>query len=297
MQRCARQVAWGKLNRRTANMAKSMVEFSFPSLSAPSGCIVAVIEEGGPSLSRDPKTGPDGHFLLHPFVEADGISKARAVSDLVSQRRRGATYVLVTHDESLIQQCADEVWWLRGGALVARGDPADVLPLYRRHCARQLRTAGLGQFAALSPALRDGDGRATLESIELFGDNAEPSTVFRSGEEIAVKVAVRFAAEIEDPVVGIMIRTRIGLNVYGTNTELERVLVGPVAAADLVRVTYRFRCELCPGDYTITAASHDPDGVWHDWMEDAVAFAVSDARYTAGVANLRAKVYAELTRG
>jgi lipopolysaccharide transport system ATP-binding protein len=50
------------------------------------------------------------------------------------------------------------------------------------------------------------------------------------------------------------------------------------------------RCDLCPQEYTLTAASHDPDGVWHDWIEDAVAFTVADSRYTAGVANLRATV-------
>jgi lipopolysaccharide transport system ATP-binding protein len=33
--------------------------------------------------------------------------------------------------------------------------------------------------------------------------------------------------------------------------------------------------------------------VWHDWMEDALAFSVADNRYTAGVANLRAEVAAE----
>ena len=48
--------------------------------------------------------------------------------------------------------------------------------------------------------------------------------------------------------------------------------------------------QLCPEEYTLTVASHDPDGVWHDWLEDAVSFAVSDDRYTAGVANLRAQV-------
>jgi len=62
-----------------------------------------------------------------------------------------------------------------------------------------------------------------------------------------------------------------------------------------LRVTWKFRCDLCPGDYTITVASHDPDGLWHDWLEDAVAFAVADDRFTAGVANLRARVYAELS--
>jgi hypothetical protein len=38
-------------------------------------------------------------------------------------------------------------------------------------------------------------------------------------------------------------------------------------------------------------ASHDPDGTAHDWLDDAVA--VADNRYTAGVANLRAKIKVE----
>jgi lipopolysaccharide transport system ATP-binding protein len=55
-------------------------------------------------------------------------------------------------------------------------------------------------------------------------------------------------------------------------------------------VEFAFRCELCAEHYTLTVASHDPDGVWHEWLEDAVAFSVADDRYTAGVANLRATV-------
>jgi Wzt C-terminal domain len=105
-----------------------------------------------------------------------------------------------------------------------------------------------------------------------------------------VKATVKFQEAVEDPVVGIMIRTMVGLNVYGTNTELEGVKLGPCAAGQTLEITFAFRCELCPGDYTLTLASHDPDGVWHDWLEDAVAFGVTDGRYTAGVANLRARV-------
>jgi lipopolysaccharide transport system ATP-binding protein len=52
-------------------------------------------------------------------------------------------------------------------------------------------------------------------------------------------------------------------------------------------------CRLCPQSYTITAASHDPDGVWHEWVEDAISFTVSDTRCTAGVANLKAQVTAD----
>jgi len=80
------------------------------------------------------------------------------------------------------------------------------------------------------------------------------------------------------------------MDVYGTNTELEKVKIGPCEAGDRRVISFRFCCDLCPGYYTLTAASHDPNGVWHDWLEDAVAFTVTDSRYTAGVANLRAAV-------
>jgi lipopolysaccharide transport system ATP-binding protein len=91
-----------------------------------------------------------------------------------------------------------------------------------------------------------------------------------------------------------MIRTRIGFEVFGTNTELENIRLGPRRAGDRVAVSFRFACDLCPQDYTITAASHDADGVWHDWMEDAVAVSVTATRYTAGVARLRAAVAVEV---
>jgi len=233
--------------------------------------------------------------LRHPLATADAVTKARAITGFVEQRRAGKTLVLITHDEQLLEHCADEIWWVRDGALMARGDPAEVMPLYRRHVAQELRRLGSGETAPMAPAMRSGDGRATLQSIELTGENGEPSTVFRSGESMLIRVTVRYTADVAEPVVGILIRTRIGLNVYGTNTELEHLHPGPLQAGQMLRVGYRFKCELCPGDYTVTVASHDPDGVWHDWQEDAVAFAVSDTRYTAGVANLRAQVYAEVS--
>jgi lipopolysaccharide transport system ATP-binding protein len=277
------------------------------SLTPSDGSIIGIIGEGPqtpawldatPDVVRlgpgDPIPDLPGHYLLdHALSRADAVTKSKAVAHLVRMRRAGATIVLVSHDEALLESCADEIWWVRNGALIARGDPSEVLSQYRRHVAEALRASGENQLPALSPTMRNGDGRAVLEQIELLGEKGDPSTVFQSGEAVAIRVSVRFTSPVADPVVGIMIRTRIGLNVYGTNTELEKLKLGPVAMGDRLRVTYRFRCDLCPGDYTVTAASHDPDGVWHDWMEDAVAFSVSDSRYTAGVANLKARVEKE----
>ena len=267
-----------------------MVEFQRPAVTAPDGCIVGVILESG-ELSGDSDS-----ILRHPFAHDDAVTRARGISKLLEARRAGRTIVVISHDEPLLERCADEIWWIRDGEMIARGDAAQVLPEYRRYVARQLRAAGTGKSATLAPAMRNGDGRATVASIELRGEDGEAGTVFRSGEMMSIRVTVRYGAAVEAPVIGVLIRTRIGLNVYGTNTELEQLHPGPVAAGDILRITYCFPCELCPGDYTVTAASHDPDGVWHDWQEDAAAFAVTDSRYTAGVANLRARVSAEHQR-
>ena len=112
----------------------------------------------------------------------------------------------------------------------------------------------------------------------------------RAAEIVHVRVVVRFHQAVAEPVLGMMIRTRIGFEVYGTNTEAEGANPGPKQAGDTVTVEFSFRCDLCPHAYTITIASHDPDGVAHDWLDDAVAITVADSRYTAGVANLRATV-------
>jgi lipopolysaccharide transport system ATP-binding protein len=137
---------------------------------------------------------------------------------------------------------------------------------------------------------RRGDGRASIELLETIDAAGQPALVWRSGEGVAIRVVIRFGEAIENPVLGIMLRTRVGFEVYGTNTELENTPIGRCEAGDLVRVMFHFYCDLCPGDYTVTAASHDPDGTAHDWLDDAVAVTVTDSRYTAGVANLRAKV-------
>lgn len=280
-----------------------MIEFPVLKLAAPDGSIIGIIEEGRESLvtmgavkllpGNHVPDIPGNYVLDHALSRSDSVTKSQAVARLVQLRREGATIALVSHDEALLESCADEIWWIRDSALIARGDPLEVLGRYRRHVADALRASGENEVPRLSPTMRNGDGRAALEQIELLGENGDPATVFRSGEAVTIRVTVRFSSRVADPVVGIMIRTRIGLNVYGTNTELEQLKLGPVEPGARLRVTYRFHCDLCPGDYTVTAASHDPDGLWHDWMEDAVAFKVSDLRYTAGVANLKARVQSE----
>jgi len=231
--------------------------------------------------------------LDHTLACCDALVRSRAATGIERLRRTGATVLIASHDLGLLQQLADELWWIHDGRLYAKGDPQEVAGRYRQHIAARQRAWGETAAAPLAPALRRGDGRAEIVAIETLGANGNLTLVVQSGETMSVAITVRFHEAVESPVIGMMIRTRIGSEVYGTNTELERYPLGAMAAGALVRIVFRFPCQLCPQEYTITAASHDPNGVWHDWMEDALAFSVADGRYTAGVANLRAEVIAE----
>ena len=260
------------------------------------------VEAGDPRRLLGPDLGPDAALdfspvavlaMEHTLARQDALVRQRAAMALDRLRRAGTTVLLVSHEEDLLRQLCDEIWWLDRGKLAGRGDPAEVLCAYRSHIVRRIRAWGETVSVPLAPRLRRGDGRAEVVKLELLGESGQPTAVLRSGELAVARVTVRFHEAVADPVVGLMIRSRAGMNVYGTNTELEGLKLGPRAAGEVLHLSFAFRCELCGMEYTLTVASHDPDGVGHDWLDDAIAFAVADSRYTAGVANLRATVRIE----
>ena len=154
-----------------------MIEIQTLQLTAPDACIVGVIEEGLKSdWAGDPiPQTPCNAVLLHPLSQADAVTRAQTISRFVELRRAGATLLLISHDEPLLEQCADEIWWLRDKQLVARGDPAEILPLYRRHVATvSARGAARASLPRWRP--RYGTAMAGLNSTALncWGRTANP---------------------------------------------------------------------------------------------------------------------------
>jgi len=293
------------------------------SVVAPAGVIIGVIGEKGSGVaellklaggvvqpqSGEVVAGPERRYVAlgeslnlapaavialdHALATQDAVVRARTLTGLDRMRRGGATILLASHEDSLLELLCDEVWWLDGGHIAAKGDPKETLAKYRRHVAERVRAWGETIPARLAPAFRHGDGRAELMSIETFGPDNKPTIVWKSGDMATVRATVQYHAAVDNPVLGLLIRTQVGFEVYGTNTELEGIKLGPRGVGDSVTVVFSFLCDLCPRAYTLTMASHDPDGTVHDWLDDAIAVTVTDDRSTAGVANLRAKVTVE----
>jgi lipopolysaccharide transport system ATP-binding protein len=232
--------------------------------------------------------------LDQALATQDAVVRARTLTGLDRLRRAGSTIFLGSNETGLLERLCDEVWWIDAGELAAKGDPKETLVKYGRHVAELIRAWGETIPPRLAPSFRHGNGKAEVVSIETLGADGKPTIVWKSGEMVSVRAEVLFHEAVESPVLGLMIRTQIGFEVYGTNTELEHVKIGPRKAGETAIVTFSFLCDLCPNAYTLTLASHDPDGTAHDWLDDAIAVTVTDERYTAGVANLRAKVIVEI---
>ena len=104
-----------------------------------------------------------------------------------------------------------------------------------------------------------------------------------------MRVAVRFNADIIDPVIGFLIRNRHGISAFGTNTKEQQIEFGPVKRGDILEVTFEFDCWLGIDEYSVSCAVHSHDGEAYDWMDGVRFFRVTSLTMTEGIANLHAR--------
>jgi ABC-type polysaccharide/polyol phosphate transport system ATPase subunit len=292
------------LNGEIMGLSRAEIARAMPSIEA--------FAEIGEFIERPVKEYSSGMYVrlafstaIHVDPEILIVDEALAVGDAVfanrcvrkfkELRERGITVLFVSHDLGLVKQLSDRAILLLGGRIEAQGNPRDVI----NRCIglvleRQEPSAKKGD--RVRGSFRHGDGASEILSIEILNAAGEAASSVASGEPVTVRVRSRFTRAVSDPMVGILVRTRIGMDVYGTNTRIEQTPLGDFEAGDQLEVDFRLECWLTPQQYTLTVATQNADGTSHDWLDDALAFDVVDTRVAAGVANLRAQVQWRVSR-
>ena len=138
-------------------------------------------------------------------------------------------------------------------------------------------------------SFRHGDGASRVLEADLRDEEGSTRSL-QPGSEVTIRVRARAEKDLESPVVGVLIRNRLGIDVFGTNTRIEGVDLGSVRAGDTFEVEFRFDCLLTRQDYTLTVATQYPEGFSQDWLDDVISFSVVDSRDVAGLANFKTKV-------
>jgi ABC-type polysaccharide/polyol phosphate transport system ATPase subunit len=238
---------------------------------------------------------PEILIVDEALAVGDAVFANRCVRKFQELRERKISVLFVSHDLGLVKQLSDRAILLLNGVMEAEGAPKDVINRYIGLVLEKQEAPGR-KHDRLPSSFRHGDGTSEILAVELINERGEPVASFASGEEVTVRVRCRFHQAQKDPMVGILIRTRIGMDVYGTNTRIEQKELGTMEPGDELQVDFRIACWLTPQQYTLTVATQSPDGSSHDWLDDAVAFEVVDTRVAAGVANLRAEVTWRVSR-
>jgi len=288
------------LNGEIMGLSRGEIERVFPSIES--------FADIGEFIHRPVKEYSSGMYVRLAFstaihVEPDIliVDEALAVGDAVFANRcvrkfeelklRKVTVLFVSHDLGLVKQLSDRAILLLGGRIEAQGDPKDVINRYiGLVLEKQKSDVARGGSREVQGSFRHGDGTSEILEIELMNARGESGRAFGSGDRVTVRVRSRFHRAKSDPMVGILIRTRIGMDVYGTNTRLEQIELGDFDAGEELDIQFSFDCWLTPQEYTLTVATQSADGSSHDWVDDAIAFEIVDAKTMAGVANLRAEV-------
>ncbi|MBZ5584542.1 MAG: ABC transporter ATP-binding protein [Acidobacteriia bacterium] len=291
------------LNGEIMGLSRAEIEKAMPSIEA--------FAEIGAFMERPVKEYSSGMYVrlafstaIHVDPEILVVDEALAVGDAVfanrcvrkfeELRERKVTVLFVSHDLGLVKQLSDRAILLLNGRIEAQGSPNDVINRYiGLVLAKQEAQKTDGRLRA---SFRHGDGTSEILAIEILNQRGEAVTTVAAGEPVTVRVRSRFHRAKSDPMVGILIRTRIGMDVYGTNTRIERIPLGDLQPGDELEVDFHLECWLTPQQYTLTVATQDADGSSHDWLDDAIAFEVVDTRAAAGVANLRAQVAWRVSR-
>ena len=207
-------------------------------------------------------------------------------------RRRGKTILIVTHSLGLVEKMCDDVLWLRRGPggrpgrSQARGRRLSHLRGGGRGGApgRGPRGAGRGPVVPAAPGARPPSATATARAAGAAARSRSPpcacSTtagrerhVYMPGETLTVALSVRASAPVEDFVFGVGLFSAEGVNVYGTNTDLEDFKSRIAEGEGEVRLTLD-DLRLVEGTYLLDVAAHRRDGTPYDYHRGLYSFRV-----------------------
>ncbi len=292
------------LNGEIMGLSRAEIERAMPSIES--------FAEIGEFIERPVKEYSSGMYVRLAFATAihvdpeilivdealavgDAVFANRCVRKFEELRERKITVLFVSHDLGLVKQLSNRAILLLNGRIEAEGTPSDVINRYiglvlEKQQSQQQKQERFGA------SYRHGDGVSEILGVELLNSQGAPANTICGGESVTVRVRSRFHQDARDPMVGILIRNRIGMDVYGTNTRIEKKHLGSYAAGEEIEVDFRFDCWLTPQQYTLTVATQGADGSSHDWLDDVIPFDVADARLAAGVANLRAEIAWRVSR-
>jgi len=205
---------------------------------------------------------PDVLIVDEALSVGDAYFQQKCLDRINQFKKKGVTILFVSHDIGAVKLLCDSVSLMNKGEVIFTGTPVSALELYTALLAEQKNASKdyaerlLGDGAS-DNGIVSGTKEATIESVQLLNSSGVAAKSVQAGQSVVVQVnAIVRADELEFPTCGIMLRDRLGYDVFGINSHAFGIKTELVAQGTII--TYEFKCDLNvgPGDYTLTVALH-----------------------------------------
>jgi lipopolysaccharide transport system ATP-binding protein len=223
----------------------------------------------------------------------DAYFQHKCIRRIREFRSQGTTMLFVSHDPAAVKTLCDRAILLDQGRVLRAGSAEAILDYYNALIAQRERDHSIQQhwLDQQRARTRSGDGRARFAEVALTDAEGRTSGSFVTGQRARVTCRIELYADLEDYAVGILIRDRLGNEVFGANTGYLEVPPVPGSAGDQLEAVFDLELNLGYGHYSLSAAIHATGGHLeenHDWIDNAASFQViPGSRYRfAGVAHL-----------
>jgi lipopolysaccharide transport system ATP-binding protein len=191
----------------------------------------------------------------------------------------GTTILFVSHDPTAVKTLCDRALLLEAGRLIQDGPPDRVLDYYNALIAKREANREILQAEAAGgrTMTRSGTFEARIAEIDLLDADGRPARAFTVGDPARIRARVQFASAVVAPTVGILIRDRVGNDVFGTNSFHVAPIEDTYEAGDEMAVDFEIDLNLGAGTYTLTVAVHSEATHLvnnYDWWDKVIGFQV-----------------------
>lgn len=231
---------------------------------------------------------PDLLIVDEALSVGDAYFQHKSFDRIRRFRDEGTALLFVSHSAGAIKTLCSRAILLDKGIVVRDGDPEAVLDYYNAIIAKERADYEIRQTKTSDGRIvtRSGSHDVMIKSIEMFASGKSVRAI-RSGDAASFLVAVVFNQPPEELTVGILIRDRLGNDVFGTNTYHHGIKAIAVREGNDTFVEFFFpNLWLGRGSYSVTAALHTGDThISHnyDWWDSALLFEIIPGKHPQSI--------------
>jgi lipopolysaccharide transport system ATP-binding protein len=214
---------------------------------------------------------PDVLIVDEALAVGDARFQHKCYEHLRRVREEGTAVLLVSHDPTSVRTLCSRALLLHDGVLADAGPPSQVLETYNLLIAdTAIDDAEQGR------GRRGGSGEVHIVAVELTQAGRSTRSPI-SGLPVALAVTIEPRQSVSDLTLGILIRDRLGNEMFGTNTGHHGLRLDATNGQPLCVEWSIAGFHLGPGHYSLTVAAHR--GLDHqvgnfDWWDRCLTFQV-----------------------